>query len=101
MREVVVAAARRTPIGRFLGSFEEIPAVELGAHAARAALADAGLKPDRVDEVIFGHARQAGNGPNPARQVGRRAGCPDSVQDFPARPHRAGDHSGPCATRPE
>lgn len=81
-RDVVIVAAKRTPIGRFLGSFSEVPAVELGAHAARAALAEAGVKPEQVDEVIFGHARQAGNGPNTARQVGRRAGCPDSVPAF-------------------
>jgi acetyl-CoA C-acetyltransferase len=81
-REVVVVSAKRTPIGRFLGSFAELPAVELGAHAARAAMAEAGVKPDQVDEVIFGHARQAGNGPNTARQVGRRAGCPDAVPAF-------------------
>lgn len=81
-RDVVVVAAKRTPIGRFQGSFAEVPAVELGAHAARAALAEAGLRPEQVDEVIFGHARQAGNGPNTARQVGRRVGCPDAVPAF-------------------
>ena len=82
MRDVVVAAAKRTPIGKFMGAFGETPAVELGAHAARAALAEAGVKPERVDEVIFGHARQAGNGPNTARQVGKHAGCPDAIPAF-------------------
>lgn len=80
MRSVVVASARRTPIGRFLGSLADVTAVELGAAAARAALADAGGP--KVDEVIFGHARQAGNGPNPARQVGRRSGLPDDVPAY-------------------
>ncbi|MBI2901843.1 MAG: acetyl-CoA C-acyltransferase [Planctomycetes bacterium] len=77
MRTAVIVSARRTPIGRFLGSLMEIPPAELGAVAARAALADAGNPP--VDEVVFGHARQAGNGPNTARQVVRRAGLPDEV----------------------
>ncbi len=80
MRNVVVASARRTPIGRFLGSLSDVPAVELAAAASRAALADAGAP--RVDEVIFGHARQAGNGPNPARQVGRRTGLPDDIPAY-------------------
>lgn len=80
MRTVAVVSARRTPIGRYLGSLMDVPAVELGAVAARAALADAGSP--RIDEVIFGHARQAGNGPNPARQVLRRAGLADDVPAF-------------------
>lgn len=80
MRNVIVASARRTPIGRFLGSLADVPAVELGAIAARAALTDAGNP--KVNEVVFGHARQAGNGPNPARQVGRRTGLPDEVPAY-------------------
>jgi acetyl-CoA C-acetyltransferase len=52
---------------------------QLGAVAARAAIERAGLTPDAIDEVLIGHARQAGSGPNPARQVGKRAGVPDSV----------------------
>jgi acetyl-CoA C-acetyltransferase len=71
-----ILAARRTPIGKFLGSLAGIPAVELGAIAVRATLADAGIGPADVDLVVFGHARQAGNGPNPARQVQKRAGIP-------------------------
>src|SRR5262249_36602615 len=67
---------------RFLGSFLEVPAPALGAAAARAALADAKLDPEAVDEVVFGQARLAGNGPNPARQVSRGAGLPDSVPAF-------------------
>lgn len=80
MRNVVIVAARRTAIGRFLGSLSEVPAAELGAVAARAALEDAGRPV--VDEVVFGHARQAGNGPNTARQVVRRSGLPDEVPAF-------------------
>lgn len=80
MRTVAVASARRTPIGRYLGTLSDVPAAELGAVAARAALADAGSP--QIDEVIFGHGRQAGNGPNSARQVLRRAGLPDEVPAF-------------------
>ncbi len=77
MRNVAVVSARRTVIGRYLGSLKKKTAPELGSLAARAALEDAG-NPD-IDEVIFGHGRQAGNGPNPARQVLRKAGLPDTV----------------------
>ena len=77
-----LTAARRTPIGRFLGAFAAMPAPELGAAAARAALEASGVDSDRVDEVIFGHARAAGVGPNPARQVAHRAGLPDRVPAF-------------------
>jgi len=52
---------------------------ELGAAAARAALERAGVRPSQIDEVLIGHGRQAGSGPNPARQVGKHAGIPDSV----------------------
>ncbi|HEU4928457.1 MAG TPA: thiolase family protein, partial [Candidatus Krumholzibacteria bacterium] len=56
--------------------------VKLGADVARAAIASSGIAPQRVDEVWFGHARQAGNGPNPARQVSVRAGVPESVPAY-------------------
>lgn len=75
-REVVILGAARTPIGRYGGSFKDVHPAELGAIAARAALGRAGVAPDEVDEVIIGHARQAGSGPNPARQVAHRAGIP-------------------------
>lgn len=74
-----ILSARRTPIGRYGGTLRDVHPAELGAVAVRAALADAGVAPDRIDEVIIGHARQAGSGPNPGRQVGRRAGVPDTV----------------------
>ena len=77
--DVVILGAARTPIGRYGGSLRAVHPAELGAVAARAALERAGLSPDAVDEVLVGHARQAGSGPNPARQVGKRAGIPDSV----------------------
>ena len=75
-RQVVVAGAVRTPIGRFGGKLRTLSAVELGAAAAKAALERAGLTADQVDQAILGHARQAGCGPNPARQVAIRAGLP-------------------------
>jgi acetyl-CoA C-acetyltransferase len=77
--EVFIVGAARTPIGRYGGALRYVHPAELGAVAARAALERAGLSPDVVDEVLIGHARQAGSGPNPARQVGIRAGVPDSV----------------------
>ena len=82
MNQVVITAARRTPIGRFLGSFADTPATQLGETAVRAALESARLTADAVDELIFGHARSAGCGPNPARQVSYRAGLPDTVPAF-------------------
>jgi acetyl-CoA C-acetyltransferase len=76
-RDVVILSAARTPIGRYGGSFKNLHPAELGAVAARAAIERAGLTPSDVDEVLVGHGRQAGSGPNPGRQVGRRAGIPD------------------------
>ena len=77
--EVVVISAARTPIGRYGGSFRNVHPAELGASAARAAIERGGVAPDAIDEVLMGHGRQAGSGPNPARQVGKRAGLPDTI----------------------
>jgi acetyl-CoA C-acetyltransferase len=79
VNDVVVVSAARTPIGRYGGAFRNVHPAELGAVAVRAALDRAGVASDTVEEVLMGHGRQAGSGPNPARQVGRRAGLPDSV----------------------
>jgi acetyl-CoA C-acetyltransferase len=76
VRDVVILGAARTPIGRFGGSFKDLHAAELGAVAARAAIARAGIVAADVDEVLMGHGRPAGVGPNPARQVAHRAGVP-------------------------
>ena len=73
---------KRTPIGRFGGIFKDIPAVEFGIHVTKALLDETGVKPEEIDEAIFGHARPAGAGPNPARQVSYRSGIPDSVPAF-------------------
>ncbi|HRC81957.1 MAG TPA: acetyl-CoA C-acetyltransferase [Sedimentibacter sp.] len=79
MREVVIVSAVRTPIGSFGGSFKDIPAVKLGAVAAKGALERANVKPEMVDEVIFGNVLQAGIGQNLARQVSVGIGVPLEV----------------------
>jgi len=79
---VFLAGASRTPIGDFGGSLAASSAAHLGGVAAAAALERSRVPLDRVDEVVFGHARQAGNGPNLARQVVRRAGLPDAVPAY-------------------
>jgi acetyl-CoA C-acetyltransferase len=73
---VVILSAVRTPVGKFGGSFRDVSAVSLGVIAAQEALKRAGLEPAQIDEVIFGQARQAGNRPNPARQILFRTGIP-------------------------
>ena len=78
-REVYLAGAVRTPMGSFGGVFKETKAVELGKTAVKETLSRTGISRDSVDELIFGHGRQAGNRPNPARQVVRLSGLPDEV----------------------
>src|SRR6187200_507352 len=78
-RNIWIVGAARTPIGRYGGSFAAIHPAELGAVAARAAMARARVDPSWIHETFIGHARQAGSGPNPARQVGRRTGLLDRV----------------------
>lgn len=80
--EVVILSGQRTPIGKYGGSFKDIHPAELGAVAARAAIERSGLTPADIDEVLIGHGRQAGSGPNPARQVGHRAGVSDRAPAF-------------------
>ncbi|NNE44450.1 MAG: acetyl-CoA C-acetyltransferase [Gemmatimonadetes bacterium] len=82
MNPVAILSAVRTPIGRFLGSLADVPARDLGITAARAALERARVDPGDIRETIFGMARQAGNGPNPARQVGIGAGVPDTAPAY-------------------
>jgi len=72
----------RTPIGRFGGALASLSAADLGTAAAKAALARAGLDVDAVDQVVFGHARQAGGGPNTARQIAFRSGVPQERPAF-------------------
>jgi acetyl-CoA C-acetyltransferase len=80
-RAVIVEGAR-TPIGRFLGSFTDTSAVELGTAAATEAMRRASVDPADVEQTIVGHARQAGNGPNTGRQVSIRAGGPQDIGAF-------------------
>jgi acetyl-CoA C-acetyltransferase len=79
---VLLAGAVRTPIGSFGGSLAPASAAHLGGVAAAAALERAGVPRDAVSELLMGHARQAGNGPNLARQVVRRAGLADAVTAY-------------------
>jgi acetyl-CoA C-acetyltransferase len=73
---LVLAAAVRTPIGKFGGALAALSAADLGTAAAKACLERAGVGAQTVDQVVFGHARQAGGGPNTARQVAHRAEVP-------------------------
>jgi acetyl-CoA C-acetyltransferase len=75
-RDVLLLGAVRTPNGRYGGSLRAISVVELATLAARESVARAGISPDLVDEVVLANCRQAGNGPNPGRQVALRAGFP-------------------------
>ena len=79
---VLLAGAVRTPIGSFGGSLAPANAAHLGGVAASAAIERAGVPRDAVSELYLGYARQAGNGPNLARQVVRRAGLADAVTAF-------------------
>ena len=76
---VAILSAVRTPIGRFGGSLRSVPATRLGTIAATGAVERSGLGPGDIEEVLFGQSIQAGAGQNPARQVLRGAGVPDSV----------------------
>jgi acetyl-CoA C-acetyltransferase len=82
MERAVILEGARTPIGRFLGGFAETPAVELGISATKEALRRARVEPAEVQELVYGHARQAGNGPNTGRQVSYLSGIPREVSAF-------------------
>ncbi|WCM53700.1 acetyl-CoA C-acetyltransferase [Pseudomonas sp. WJP1] len=79
MQEVVIVAATRTAIGSFQGSLASVSAVDLGAAVIRQLLAQTGLDPAQVDEVIMGQVLTAGAGQNPARQAAIKAGLPFAV----------------------
>ena len=81
-RRVYIAGAVRTPIGNFGGALAGSSAAQLGGVAATAALERSRVPKESVDELVFGHARQAGNGPNLARQVVRRSGLADRVPAY-------------------
>ena len=78
-KEIVIAGACRTALGKFGGSLSGIPAVELGAIVIKEAINRAGIKPEDVDEVLMGNVLQAGLGQSPARQAAVKAGIPVEV----------------------
>jgi acetyl-CoA C-acetyltransferase len=75
-QDVLIVSAVRTPIGKFGGKLAQMTSPDLGVAAAKAALERSGVDPSLIEETIFGSARQAGNGPNPARQIAVRSGIP-------------------------
>ena len=82
MNDVYILSAVRTPIGKFGGSLASLSAADMGVAAAKAALERADVQPEQIEETIFGNARQAGGGPNPARQISIRAGIPQEVPAY-------------------
>lgn len=82
MQAVFILSAVRTPIGKFGGSLAPVTAADMGVVAAKAAMERAGVLADQIEETIFGNARQAGGGPNPARQISIRSGIPQGVPAF-------------------
>ncbi len=79
LNEIVAISAVRTPMGRFGGTLKDFPSFEIGAVAVKEAINRASIDPDRIDDVILGSCRQAGNGPNPARTASVKGGVPISV----------------------
>lgn len=82
MPAVYILSAVRTPIGKFGGALAPLTAADIGVVAAKAAMERAGVRPEQIEETIFGNARQAGGGPNPARQISVRSGIPQEVPAF-------------------
>jgi acetyl-CoA C-acetyltransferase len=82
LNNVYILSAVRTPIGKFGGSLASQTAVDLGVVAAKAAIERAGVQPQQVEETIVGNGRQAGGGPNPARQISIRSGVPQEVPAY-------------------
>lgn len=82
MQAVYILSAVRTPIGKFGGTMASLTAADMGVVAAKAAMERAGVQPSQVEETIVGNARQAGGGPNVARQISVRSGVPQEVPAF-------------------
>jgi acetyl-CoA C-acetyltransferase len=82
VQAVYILSAVRTPIGKFGGSLASQSAADMGVIAAKAAIERAGVRAEQIGETIFGNARQAGGGPNPARQISVRSGVPHEVPAF-------------------
>ncbi len=82
MQGVYILSAVRTPIGKFGGALASLTAADMGVLAAKAAIERAGIEPAHVEETILGNARQAGGGPNVARQISVRSGVPQEVPAY-------------------
>ena len=82
MQAVYILSGVRTPIGKFGGAMASLTAADMGVVAAKAAMERAGVEPAQIDEAIFGNARQAGGGPNVARQISVRSGVPVEVPAY-------------------
>src|SRR6266550_2452352 len=79
---IYLIAAVRTPIGKFGGGLSSLTAAELGTASAKATIERSGIDPNAIDEVIFGNARQAGVGPNVARQIAVKSGLRHEVPAY-------------------
>jgi acetyl-CoA C-acetyltransferase len=84
LTDIYILSAVRTPIGKFGGGLASQTAADMGVVAAKAALERAGVEPTQVEETIFGNARQAGGGPNVARQISVRSGVAQEVPAYTA-----------------
>lgn len=82
MQAVYILSAVRTPIGKFGGTLASSTTADMGVVAAKAAIERAHIRPEQIEETIFGNARQAGGGPNLARQISVRSGVPQEVPAF-------------------
>lgn len=82
MKKIVIVAAKRTPIGKFGGALASLSAAELGGQVAKNVVSSSSVDANAIDQVIFGHARQAGGGPNTARQIVKLAGLSDDVPAY-------------------
>jgi acetyl-CoA C-acetyltransferase len=82
MTDVFILSAVRTPIGKFGGSLAGMTAADMGTIVAQGAMVRAKVQPDQVEETIFGNARQAGGGPNVARQISIRSRVPESIPAY-------------------
>ena len=82
MKKAVIVSAVRTPVGKFSGSLRDIPASDLGSIVIKEAVKRAGISPEQVNEVIFGHVLTTAQGQNPARQAAMKAGIPKEIPAF-------------------
>jgi len=82
LQDVFILSGVRTPIGKFGGSLANMTAADIGVIAAKAAIERAKMSPEQIEETIIGNARQAGGGPNVARQISIRSGVPETVPAY-------------------